>query len=140
MLAVDSRNVKTGHGSILERIYQKIVELAPMADVFVREGCYTNRKTQSQVLYKVHGVSDLALWQTCQGKFEEIPATLVKKLVAGNGKASKEEVAAALEQFVGPQAYDCDDMSDAVAVGVSWLLMNGGQKKKNSLHEGRCKP
>ena len=110
---------------IMDRIYRKVCELAPLADVFVREGGYTNRKTQSQTLFKVHGVCDLALWQTRQTFFDEIPPSLVKKLVSGNGKASKQEVADALARFVGPQEYACDDMSDAVAVGVSWLLMNG---------------
>ena len=51
----------------------------------------------------------------------EIAPTTVKKLLTGSGKASKEEVAAALERFVGKQEYAVDDESDAVAVGIAWL-------------------
>ena len=47
---------------------------------------------------------------------------MIKKLLTGNGKASKEEVASALEQYVGRQEYAVSDESDAVAAGVAWLL------------------
>ena len=49
----------------------------------------------------------------------------MKKLVAGKASASKEEVAAALESYVGKQEYACDDESDAVAVGIAWLISGG---------------
>ena len=35
-----------------------------------------------------------------------------------------QEVADALEKYVGPQEYACDDWSDAVAVGIAWLIQN----------------
>ena len=44
--------------------------------------------------------------------------------MAGSSTAEKEEVAAALEQFVGKREYACDDESDAVAVGIAWLIQN----------------
>ena len=47
---------------------------------------------------------------------------MIKKLLTGNGKASKEEVASALDQYVGKQNYTVSDESDAVAAGVAWLL------------------
>lgn len=45
--------------------------------------------------------------------------------MANDPNAEKDAVAAALEQFVGPMTYACDDESDAVAVGVAWLLQQG---------------
>ena len=42
--------------------------------------------------------------------------------MADNPNAEKDEVASALEQFVGVQDYACDDESDAVAVAIAWLL------------------
>ena len=30
-----------------------------------------------------------------------------------------------LVQFVGEYNYECDDESDAVAVGIAWLIDNG---------------
>lgn len=76
------------------------------------------------------GVIDLALENLCSGRtFDELPPPTVKKLVTGSGKASKEEVAAALSQYVGQQIYRSDDESDAVAAGIAWLLKSGYEIK-----------
>ena len=77
-----------------------------------------------EVLHKVVGVSDLYAWWLTQTEFEEVPVKTVKLLVANDHNAEKDQVAAALTQFVGEQSYDCDDESDAVAVGIAWLIMN----------------
>ena len=50
---------------------------------------------------------------------------MIKKLLTGSGKASKEEVAAALEKYVGQQNYAVSDESDAVAAGVAFLIQTG---------------
>lgn len=77
------------------------------------------------------GVIDLALENLCSGRtFDELPPPTVKKLVAGSGKASKEEVAAALHQYVGKQTYQSDDESDALAAGIAWLIKNGYEVKR----------
>ena len=78
-----------------------------------------------EVLHKVVGVADLYAWGFGNKEFEEIHPKAIKKLVANNQLAEKEEVAAALPQFVGEREYECDDESDAVAVGIAWLLQNG---------------
>ena len=70
-------------------------------------------------------MADLYAWSYCSREFDEIPAVTVKKLITGNHLAEKDEVAAALEKFVGPYEYECDDESDAVAVGVAWLMSKG---------------
>lgn len=78
-----------------------------------------------EVLHKVVGVSDLYAWGLGGREFEEIHPKTVKKLVANDQLAEKEVVAEALKQFVGEHEYACDDESDAVAVGVAWLLSEG---------------
>lgn len=78
-----------------------------------------------EVLHKVVGVSDLYAWGLGGREFEEIHPKTVKKLVANDQLAEKEVVAEALKQFVGEHEYACDDESDAVAVGVAWLLGEG---------------
>ena len=78
-----------------------------------------------EVLHKVVGVSDLYAWGLGGRKFEEIHPKTIKKLVADDQLAEKDAVASALEQFVGKREYACDDESDAVAVGVAWLIENG---------------
>lgn len=78
-----------------------------------------------EVLHKVVGVSDLYAFGFGGRVFDEIHPKTIKKLVANNQLAEKDEVASALTQFVGEREYACDDESDAVAVGVAWLLQHG---------------
>lgn len=70
------------------------------------------------------GVTDLYAWAYGEKEFDEIAPLSVKKSVTGNAKATKEEVAACLEPYVGKLDYECDDESDAVAVGVAWLIQH----------------
>jgi len=77
------------------------------------------------VLHKVVGVADLYAWGFGARKFEEIHPKTIKKLVANDQLAEKNIVADSLKQFVGEREYACDDESDAVAVGIAWLLQNG---------------
>ena len=74
------------------------------------------------ILNRVVGVSDLYAWGFGNREFIEIPPQTVKKAVTNNANAEKDEVAAALKQFVGDWDYACDDESDAVAVGVAYLI------------------
>ena len=78
-----------------------------------------------EVLHKVVGVSDLYAWGFGGRVFGEVHPKTVKKLVANNQLAEKDEVANALAQFVGEREYACDDESDAVAVGIAWLIQRG---------------
>ena len=78
-----------------------------------------------EVLHKVVGVVDLYSWGLGNRVFEEVHPKTVKKLVANDQLAEKNVVAAALEQFVGKYDYACDDESDAVAVGIAWLIQKG---------------
>ena len=64
-------------------------------------------------------------WAFGEKEFEEIAPLSVKKSVTGNAKADKEEVARCLESYVGKLEYECDDESDAVAVGIAWLIQHG---------------
>lgn len=78
-----------------------------------------------QVLHKVVGVADLYAWANQEKVFEEISPKTVKRLVTGDPNAEKDEVAKALEAWVGKQDYACDDESDACAVGIAWLMQRG---------------
>ena len=57
-------------------------------------------------------------------KFQELPPVSIKKMVTGNARANKAEVAASIAQFVGSREYKYDDESDAVAVAIAWLMKN----------------
>lgn len=119
---LNNRGEKKCHGQILTEIYDLITELAVDVAVFVREKGFSRFPHETQALFKVVGVADLAAWTTCRTEFVEIAPTTVKKLLTGSGKALKEEVAVALEDYVGKQVYETDDESDALAVGIAWLI------------------
>lgn len=88
----------------------------------MREKGFSRFPHETQALFKVVGIADLAAWQKCRAVYEEIAPSAIKKLLTGSGKASKEDVAAASHRFIGEQVYQTDDESDAVAVGIAWLL------------------
>lgn len=107
-----------------------IVELSVGIDVFVREKGFYHFQTETLALFKVIGITDLAVWRACRKGFAEIAPSTVKKALTGSGRAGKGEVAAALERFVGKQAYVTDDESDAVALGIAWLIQSYDLKPK----------
>lgn len=98
----------------------------------MRERAFSRFSHETQVLSKVVGIADLVAWQRSKSVFHEIAPTTVKKLLTGSGKAEKETVAQALERYLGLQAYQTDDESDAAAVGIAWLL------QKKLLVENHC--
>ena len=120
-----SKRNKT-HGQILGEIYDiffnNVVSCLNVIRpcYFVREKSIMRMMTPAERdLTKVVGLMDFMLGET--EWYEMYPST-IKKLITGSGKAEKEEVAAALEKYVGKQTYKCDDESDAVAVAIAWLI------------------
>lgn len=106
----------------------------------VRERAFSRFARETQTLNKVVGIADLAVWDITQSSFSEIAPTTVKKLLTGSGRASKDEVAAALSDYLGEQTYATSDESDAAAVGVAWLIQNDliqSHKRKEVLDNDR---
>lgn len=97
---------------------------------FVRERGFSRFATETQAIYRMVGVTDLVLWDKTGKSFDQLAPKEVKLLVADNGKATKKTVCEALAPYVGQQEYKTDDESDAVAVGVAWLLKNEYEVKK----------
>lgn len=127
----NSQSKQKSHGSLLIDLYSEFVKYIPIAVAhtvaenyaFVRERGYSNFATQH--LAKVCGVLDLTVALSSRTQwFYELPPASVKLMIGGSGKSTKEEVAANLPLYVGEQQYACDDESDAVAVGVAWLIKN----------------
>ena len=118
---LNNRGAKKCHGEILTDIYTLLSELSADVMVFVREKGFSRFPHETQALFKVMGVADLTAWQAHGCKYHELAPAAVKKLLTGNGKATKQEVANALARYVGEQIFATDDESDAVAVGIAWL-------------------
>lgn len=121
---INNREYDKPYGELIDRIYRAIIHMSKYADVFVREaGCIT-RTEASKAHFEINAVADIALWHARQTQFRDIPATQVKRLIAGHGKASKEQVAKALQQFIC-HPYENYDESDAAAVGIASLILDG---------------
>lgn len=122
LLHLDRHSSKASHGELLGEIYDVLMELSKGIDVFVRERAFSRFPHETQALFKVIGIADFVAWQCGQGFFEEIAPTTIKKTLTGSGKASKKEVADSLKNYIEPADFSTDDESDAVAVGIAWLL------------------
>ena len=131
LMSVDNKTKRNKtHGQILREIYAAFEEFISETDLpfcddwtyYVREKMVMNKKVPSERdVAKVVGIMDYFL----DGKewYEIYPVT-IKCLVAGSGKAEKQDVAKALSDYVGEQEYKNDDESDATAVAVAWLIQN----------------
>jgi len=96
-------------------------------DVIVREDFVGRTSKQAHPVYSAWGATDQAL-----NKFglnfttPAISQSAVKKAVVGVGKAEKDEVAAAVREWTGYTGeFACDDESDAVAIGLAYLIREG---------------
>lgn len=61
----------------------------------MREQAFSRFPQETQALFKVVGIADMAAWTYAGRTWEEIAPATVKKLLTGSGKAAKEEVARA---------------------------------------------
>jgi len=124
---------KLSHPERLSRIADTIRQIFndyPDIDHIVREKGFSRYAMTTQTLFKVVGISDLTAYE-CWGvtTIDEIAPTSVKKLVARDGKASKQEVEVGDREHLVDLQKDTffltDDCSDAVGVGISWFIKNG---------------
>lgn len=97
---VNNKYSRKCHGEILSEIAHELhvyLKEYPDATLIREEALYASTKGTIKtvaVLHKVVGVSDLYAW-ACDGReFQEISPLTIKKLITGNAKAEKEEVAA----------------------------------------------
>ena len=132
-MKVDSLNYKSTyhrkkpHGQVLGDIsllFGQFLLHDPSATV-VREKAFSKFHRETQTLHKVVGVTDMLLWQSRETTFLELTPTQIKKAIANHIRAEKEKVAAGLTYYLGSQTYNTDDESDAAAVAVAFLIIEG---------------
>jgi len=132
----NKKDTKKTHGQLLDEIFEKFKSIYPLNDtVFVvRENEIMKVKVPSErSLSKVVGIMDWSAWAFYGKEWHSIYPMTIKKLITGNGRADKTEVANSLEYYIGKQNYKCDDESDAAAVAIAWLIQQGQiQAKENA--------
>lgn len=122
--------MKWSHGQKLQRIYNRIgTEIArSLPDVIVREKGVTRFNKATQAIFRVVGITDLIAEQVSGQSCEEVGITEAKKLITGNGRADKSEIALEVQKYLAePVEFAVDDESDAVAVGIAYCLKQEGK-------------
>ncbi|MGO1136498.1 crossover junction endodeoxyribonuclease RuvC [Bacillus subtilis] len=98
-------------------------------DVVVREHFTGGRnKRSTQTVFGAWAVIDMALGKYGYKADVEITPKTVKKDITGNGSASKDEVEAGVRRMLAlPDEFTfrTDDESDAVAIGLSYMVREG---------------
>ena len=126
---------KKKHGQLLDEIGEKFKSIFPPNGMIylVRENEIMKVKVPSErSLSKVVGLVDWMAWALYDREWYSIYPVTVKKLITGNGRADKKEVAECLEYYIGKQPYKCDDESDAAAVAIAWLIQQNQITPKES--------
>lgn len=118
-------------GYRLFQIFRHLEEIITenIIDEFVMEKGFNRFAVATQQIQRVVGVVTICVWHHYrEAKIHEISPTSVKKEVSGSGKASKEDLAAALEKYVGTIHYKTNDESDAVGVSIAFAKQKGWVK------------
>jgi len=103
---------------------QSIFDSYEIDSVVVEKG-FSRFATATQQIQRVVGVFVLTLFRNGVRSFDELSPTTVKKAITGSGKASKEELAAALFRYLGDTKYATDDESDACGVAIAYMKKEG---------------
>jgi crossover junction endodeoxyribonuclease RuvC len=116
------------HGWRLYAIARKLREvhedLGPFKAI-VREKGFSRFAAATQAIFKVVGVTDFLFRDY---DISEVTPTTVKKIIAGNGKASKEQVEEGVRRILGlddDYKFESDDASDAVGVILTHMIKEG---------------
>jgi len=114
------------NGQIILEISKVFAEyVAPQSTkAYVRERAFTRFGAETSAMFKVLGAMEMILWDRKEAWFQELAPKQIKRLVTGNGKSSKAQVAEALDAYLEHPPWKTDDESDAVAAGVAWLIAN----------------
>ena len=113
--------------------------------IAVREQPFVSSNHATEMIYRVVGCTELLLWQRKKMPFFEVSATHVKKVITGFGNADKYQVRDGLDKYIGRFTYNSNDESDAVGVGITWLVDNyyldnltETERKDKFDYEGEC--
>lgn len=115
---------KRSTGFRLEYIYKQLNDIYSRnkVDLVVKERSFSNaRITATQQIMKVNGIWELASYLAEHEDFEELPPSTVKKWATGDGRADKQAVITAVNDYFGLTLKKADnDIADAIAVGLAY--------------------
>lgn len=125
---VNNKNPKLSRGERLSNIQnlinEKINTVKENKFVCVRENSFSRFAAETQAIAAVNGVFDLCLYNNKVDEAILLSPLTVKKLVTGCAKATKQDVAEAINNYCTHKDFETDDVSDAVAVAIACLIEN----------------
>lgn len=143
-ILLDKSVVKTkgrSHGAKLGEIVEEVIHYISTYEPehIVREKSFSRFPAATQAIYKVNGAVDYTVYGYCNiyntpEVSHEISVSSVKKLVTGNGRASKEDVAEDVFKWLRIDNKDdfytrggklIDDLTDACGVGIAYYVEKG---------------
>jgi crossover junction endodeoxyribonuclease RuvC len=104
--------------------FKDILETYPINTV-AREAGFTRHTRATQVLFRAYGVAEEFF---VEYDLVEYAASTIKRYIAKNGKATKEEVDAAVREILNLSAdfkFASDDESDAIAIAITHAMKSG---------------
>lgn len=123
-------NTELSHGQRLREQRNKFEEILLKYNPthIAREAGFSRHIKSTQVLFKAYGVAEEFF---AEKDLVEYSAATIKKYTTGKGKASKEEVEAAIRKALNMASFKfkTDDESDAVAVALTHLIKLGAYRK-----------
>ena len=94
--------------------------------ILVREQAIPAKRSLNEIgVFEAVGVTTMWAWQKQRNEWIDIHPLMIKEMVAGNGKAEKDEVAKAVNEYFPEATFETDDESDACAVGLAYLIAVG---------------
>ncbi|WP_353856805.1 crossover junction endodeoxyribonuclease RuvC [Bacillus sp. Bos-x628] len=108
----------------IDHVLDKLTYTYSFDEVVMEKG-FNKFATATQQIQRTVGLLLFRMWTWKGYEIAEISPTTVKKVLTGSGKASKEEVAEALERYVGKIKYANNDESDATGVGIAYGKQKG---------------
>lgn len=118
---------KDSDGMRLRKIKARLdimFEKYPITKV-VRERGFTKGNLATQQIFKATGVCELTVAERGIVEVVQYAPTTIKKHLGGNGKASKEDVARGVLRYFPNIIFESDDVSDAIAVVLTYLIDRG---------------
>ena len=118
-------NEKLEYPEALMRTYDLLDELIEKyhpKDI-CSERMFSVRHLETQQLFRTVGCLELCAWHR-RKRIEVLPPKTVKKLITNDGSATKEKVRQSIAERYPNKKFGTSDESDAVAVGISWLIFH----------------
>ena len=107
---------------ILYEIAEEFSEFIDPTFSFAKERSFSRFNKSTQQLFRTVGVIEETLWREVGTEFVEFSPTDIKKCIAGDGKASKEDVGEGIKKYIGDISFPGDDEADAIAAAITYLI------------------